>query len=216
MKVDRVALFSIMLGLALASQSAGEIVFDSVSSGLSTGGIGCCIAPIGQAVTLVAGTERLVNDFKVYLGSGNPQTFKIQFYKLDGINGIPGTLIWESPTQNYPYTPFTFNRKVIDVQVPLIEVPDTFAWTVTTSDPAHGLLGSSGVPTIGTSHQSWTYFPTPGEWRAGNSQFGAQIQVVPEPNNIILVALGIALLGAVARNRAPKHCTWNHAVGSEN
>ena len=174
------------------SSAVAAVVYDSISGGLSTGGLGCCTNGLGQSVTL-AGNERYVHSFDVWLGSMGPSTFTIEFYQPNGSTGAPGALIWQSAIQNYPYTSSEYNRKVVNVNVPLVQVPSTFVWILTTIERNNNILLTSSPPTVGVRNQSWRR--SNGEWISGDSPFGARVLAVetPEPGSGLLLLLGLAM-----------------------
>lgn len=68
--------------------------------------------------------------------SGRRQTplrNRLRFLNLDGVGGTPGSLIWESPVQTFPYRPINFNSTILTITVPKITAPDHFAWTISNS-----------------------------------------------------------------------------------
>lgn len=133
------ALPVVLLLTCFAPRASGEVVYDTLTDNPSAGGSGCCLAPYGQAIAL-SGTQREITLFEVRLGSVGAATFLVEFYDLDGPNGEPGTLIWQSPIQTYPYTPPFYNEKILPVAVPNITVPDSFLWTLTTVQRENNIL----------------------------------------------------------------------------
>jgi hypothetical protein len=174
----------------VTSPAAAEIVYDSITGLNYNGGVGCCLKT-GQTVSL-ADVQRRVTEFEVWLGSDVGSTFNVEFYQLDGPNGVPGTLIWQSDVQSYPFTGSEYNRKVLKIDVPKVSVPDKFAWTLTTIARANNILISTGQPTIGSSAESWSY--DFGNWSPSNSKFAARIHAIPEPVNALLAAVGFTIL----------------------
>jgi hypothetical protein len=199
----RPILATVLLSTA-ARYAAAEVVFDStvgIVDGAPAGGTGLGTAAVGQTITL-GGTLREITDFKVWLGAGGPSTFLVEFYKLDGPNNVPGTLIWQSPTQTYPYSPSLYNRKVVDVPVPRIFVPDTFAWTVSAVVGNNMIVNARApVVTVGSQQESWFHFPD--GWRASDWQFAVKLQAVPEPSGPMLFGIALAFAIVLPRMKKP-------------
>jgi PEP-CTERM motif len=175
------------------------IVYDA--SNLSTGAIGNGTLPIGQAVTL-AGSDREVTNFEVGLGSDGAATFTASFRLLDGPGATPGTVIWTSPLQTFPYVPPFYNDKLLSVAVPNIVVPDTFVWTVSIVQLYNNVVvQSTSSPTIGTAGKAWYFNFTDQQWTSEPNVFAARITVVPEPATLTLLALGVVGLAVMRRRR---------------
>ncbi len=174
-----------------------SVVYDTITAyPFDSGGLGCC-SRTGQTVTL-EGSARSVTQFDIFLGSGGPSTYVVEFYRTDGPNSQPGTLIWQSPIQSYPYTPFFYNRKVLSIDVPNVRVPDTFAWALTTVMRDNNILLNTGSPTIGEAGTAWEYYAPFGGWYSpGASLFGARITAVPEPGTAAIGFSGALILGTL-------------------
>src|SRR5208282_1395828 len=82
-------------GSAPAWASEPSIVFDNTQN--SNGGLGFTALPYGAEVTL-AGTNRVVNEIDLGVSrQGSPGTadFEVSFYANNGVDGQPGTLLWD-------------------------------------------------------------------------------------------------------------------------
>jgi hypothetical protein len=192
---------AISLGLLVSSPVAAEIVFDSLSGMSYHGARGCC-SRTGQTVTL-ASTSRHVTDIEFWLGTAGASTFIVEFYNMDGPNGVPGSLIWQSPVQTYPYVFPFYNRLILNVDVPEILVPDTFAWTITNVHRVNDTLIQTGLPTIGSLSSPWYYVPASGEWVDDSDwRFGARINAIPEPSCALMLAVGAAIVCQGTRLRS--------------
>jgi hypothetical protein len=203
------AVTAVSVQLLVASPSTAEVVYDSLTGFEYNGGRGCC-SGTGQTVALT-GTSRNVTKLDVWFGTGGPSTFTAEFYKLDGPSSVPGSLIWKSPVQTYPYVPPYYNRQVISIDIPNVLVPDTFAWTLTNVVRENDtLLVTQPTTSIGTTLDSWHYSPTSGWGHWDDIQFGARIHAVPEPTSASLVAMGMLIL--CHRMRLPLKC-WEYFTG---
>jgi hypothetical protein len=162
---------------------------------------------IGQAIAF-EGKARRITQIDLLLGDNRSDEFLIRLYELDGISGLPSMLVWESPIQQYPHVPPSYNREIISVAVPGILVPDSVAWTVapispTTSDNLMVLTGSL-TPAFG---QHLNYLMREGPtWLTNlfsNGTFGARFFAVPEVSARWLSTVGaLAFLKRGSRRRA--------------
>src|SRR4029078_5989138 len=171
--------------------SLGEVVYNSLP--FKDGSVGINVVGtngdrVGQSVRL-SGGMRQVTQIEVGLDGNAASGFRIEFYELNGAGGIPGSLIWQSPIQIYPWDPPDFNQKVISVAVPNITVPDMFAWVVVGDLPVvvdRGILvKSSNPPTVGQSFQAWSY-EVGTQWivfRVNGGVYDARINALHEPSH---------------------------------
>jgi hypothetical protein len=178
----------------------GVVVYDSITGDTNTGGVAVGVYPVGQSV-LLAGGQRHVTQFEAQFGSGGPSTFVVEFHELSPANGKPDRLIWQSPVQNYPYTAPFYNNKVVSVDVPGIEVPERFAWTIRGITPENNVLSASNAQTVGIGLNSWLFNPLLNLWVAEENHWGARITAVPEPSTqATAFVFGIlVLLGGMGR-----------------
>jgi hypothetical protein len=195
-----------LLLLSLVPLSFGEVVYDSLPytiGGMGINQVGTTGDQVGQSVRL-SGVARQVSQFEVGLGGGGAGAFRIRFYDLDGTGQVPGSTIWESPIQIYPYDLPFYNEKVVTVSVPGITVPDTFAWAVLSVPPEGNMtVLSSNPPTVGQSSDSW--FRRSGmNWVVlpiNSGVYGARINAVPEPSTLFLLAIGAVSLLTYRRSK---------------
>ena len=115
----------------------------------------------------LAGTERYVTSlmYKLRIAGAGVASFNIvfRFYANDGVDGRPGTLLWESAPVFRVIdsgAPVTYTQTV-----PSVLVPDSFTWTVQVSNRQGNMarMGPSEYhpPSVGSA--------TPGVWqRTGN------------------------------------------------
>jgi hypothetical protein len=168
--------------------SFGETVYDSLSP--SMGAYGFAVhSEIGQSIDL-EGSARSITRMDVFLGTNTPDGFRLRFYTLDIVNGEPENLIWESPLQTFPYDPPSYNRKFVRIDIPKVDVPDTFAWTIKPTVPPSNLaVQLSQPPTVGTHHDAWLR-RLDLSWTVthlGTGAFGARVMAVPEPSPLLLL-----------------------------
>jgi hypothetical protein len=188
----------------LKCSANSQIVYDSLVDPPSTGGYGFLSSTdIGEEVTL-AGAARAITSFDVGLGSSVNQQFQLRFLNLDGVGGTPGSLIWESPVQTFPYTQIYFNRKILTISVPQITAPDHFAWTISTTPTGFfQVLSADSSPTVGTSTTGWQR-TSEGTWKPLYSwAFNARITAVPEASTLCLAVCGgtVVAVALLARKR---------------
>jgi len=145
----------------------------------------------GNQLQLV-GTERYVTSlmYKLGIAGAGATSFniRVRFYANDGLDGRPGTLLWESPLQ----------FRVIDsggpntytLTVPSVLVPDTFTWTVQVSNRQGNMarMGPSQYhpPTVGSAVPGfWQH--TGNDWVLVGTQelpFGARVSAEAAPLGI--------------------------------
>jgi len=163
----------------------------------------------GQTITL-EGNARRVMRVDLALSSGQPSDFVVRFYEMNGVGGKPGSLIWQSSPQPYPFTPNTFpnpNEKVVSVDVGGVLVPETFA-IVATNYPQRAVMALllSNPPSIGTGHNSWVRFQGPPSlgWQIDSTDtgyYGFRVDAVPEPNVVVLVLTSLMFYAFTYRAR---------------
>lgn len=202
-----------------ATASAQQIIYDNSSSSLGQR-TGEGNAEVGDEVTFAAGGRTLSQvQFEYFLtpGSSGNETGQLFLYNL-GANGLPSTLIYQSPTFNLAggTTPTGFGTVKIDNLS--VDVPDKIAWTVSFS----GLEGSESAgllfynpPTVGSSP---TFDPGDGTqhdfflrhnvngWQVLDTpnlvdNLGARFTAVPEPGTIALMVGGLATMGLIRRRK---------------
>jgi hypothetical protein len=203
----RIAIAAILwLAVEPTPFARGQVVYDSMSS-QSTHGYGG-VHEAGQEITL-AGTARTVTKFEFQCSCGSKDVFLVRFYKLDGPLSLslpksnePGTIIWESPLQigNQGV------NRVVEVPVPAINVPDTFAWAIANPDLDHwvGIDGGLDGVSVGTKSWEWikrrTDYPPP-HWGRDTGLLGARITAIPEPSTAALMLIAATAFGMRQRRR---------------
>jgi hypothetical protein len=174
--------FLTMVALARPSLATATVVYDNTTTYRFAENE---LLPSGQTASgehgnqvQLTGTERYVNSlmYKLGIGGAGAASFniRVRFYANDGVDGRPGTMLWESPLQ----------FRVIDsggpntytLTVPSVLVPDSFTWTVQVSNRQGNMarMGPSEYdpPTIGGA--------VPGYWqRNGNDWVLVGLQEPP-------------------------------------
>jgi hypothetical protein len=186
--------------------SFGAVVYDSLPFIQGGSGFGPNNIEVGNAITLEGDANR-ATQVDVALGSGGAGDFVVRFYELDGVDGRPGSLIWQSLPQTYPFTPPDYNQKVIPVDVPNVLIPDTFALIVTgVGPPTNMQLLSSIAPSIGTSDESW--FRRQGfNWErigVNTGVYGLRVVAIPEPIASHLILIAVTLFACRFRHAGAK------------
>jgi hypothetical protein len=193
----------ILVSLLLPSRAKSEVVFDNITAATeyNAGFLGAIVAPgyqLGSIVNL-SGTLREVTKIDIVLyefgGSAGDLTFRVNFW--DPV-GLPGNLLWTSPTQHASL----LNRTptVFSVDVPGIHVPDTFGWTIEDLTNIHsaGLYGSG--PVTAGSALNYTLLTPPSHWQLGTFlpnqylPYGMRLLATPEPATDMLVVVAAAAL----------------------
>jgi hypothetical protein len=193
-KIWKTAVFTaaVVVTSVFASPSSAEIVFDSFA-GLGFQGATIGNYRLSNALAL-AGTSRTMTQFSAWVAAGSNSTFTFQFYRPDGPGGSPGSLIWESPVQTFSYTAPLINDKVFTINVPNVEIPNSFIYTVNTLTGTNNGLIRTGPPTVGAVNGVWEYQQATSTWNQTNdSSFGARVTAVPESVSPALVSLASAI-----------------------
>ena len=170
----------------------------------------------GDQVILDTGfypTAKLNSFIFEYFGvnfSGNEE-MRVRMYKNDGLNGKPGSLIFDSQPFEIPETATGASVDLGDLG--LLVVPKNFTWTVTFTgvDTASGEsagLNLYGPPIVGSgfsdywerSGNDWALKSIPGA-DASFAAFIDGVPVIPEPSTLVLSAVGMVLLGSLARRK---------------
>lgn len=184
------------------------VVYDSITDQYYNGtGSVANHFEVGQAISL-AGTARKITKVELQVGGNVDADFQVRFYLLDGppwgAPNTPGTLVWESPVQFFDWTPPYYNRRVIELDVPSVVVPDTFAWAVARPIPTQALGVFGGTPNafVGEAGGEWhriDYGSGPQWFSSANRVMGARFTAVPEASSAILLLIGASAVFCIAR-----------------
>ena len=169
---------------------------------------------LGDSVVL-AGTERVVTDFELLYGGNfdadGDETVTLRLYQNDGMDGEPGTLLFESDPA--PIGPVSFGSQVFVFEDVLALVPDSLTWTVefegiSQMAPDRARLFFYDPPGVGSGDTSFYWARTASGWEqvmalpGGGNSFYARIVAVPEPGAAAQgVVVGAALVTLAARRR---------------
>ena len=159
-----VALGMLTAGLAGAGRATAQtVIYDNTvnpSGGLSFTGL-----EIGDEV-LPATDERAVTQLLVGVsqqGFAGTADLQARLYANDGSGGAPGTLLWESIL--FDDVELSGEVELIAFDVPDVEVPDIFTWTIQISDTDPVAVGVPHFhpPEVGASPDH-AWFGGPGSW----------------------------------------------------
>jgi len=200
-----------VLGVALPAGLRAATVFDNTTTYSGTEHI---LLPAGAAdseehgneITL-EGPERVATEFRFVVrihGAGVAFfDYRLRFYANDGADGVPGTLLFESPV----------THRVVDSGAPLpythplpdVLVPDTFTWTLQLFDRSGNMaaFGPSlyAPPTVGSVR--------PGYWRwIGESELWQLVDAPEAPFGARLLAGPDAVSVAEIPMARPKIRVW--------
>ena len=203
-----VLVLAFLLSILHAGASASTIVYDNTTTPVSGERLPSGFLPfsrfapneeMGDEIAL-DGNSRVVTQFSLILSSSVRTTLSsltVAFYRNDSNDaydyyGAPGTQLWTASDSNLTVDGTT----TVTFSVPNVEVPDTFAWTVSAASDSAGLatydpprVGSSGNHYWDLDHSDGLWY---GMWFASKpvANFGAQVMAVPEPTTSIVLALG--------------------------
>ena len=187
---------AIILFLTCRGASA-EVVYDSLSGAVGGGELSF---KTGQSMTL-GGTARLVTRIDLRMSSSTPpENYQVIFYDIDSA-GLPTTSIWTSPLQVWTGHPPN-TAAIASVDVPSVEVPDSFAWSVRRVLPSQLLSRFADLPSIGNQLVRFRR-DDGGPWISEGNSFslGATIFAVPEPASVLLMLGGVLGFIFTARRR---------------
>src|SRR5688500_16697437 len=201
-----VSITALLLCAAAWSDADAGVIFDNTTTPL--GSTSFTALQIGDEVT-AAGSERSVSLLEIGLtqqGFAGTADLQAWLYANDGPGGQPGAMLWQSAILNN--VPLTGGNDVIAFPVPLVQVPDTFTWTVQVSDTTPVAVGLPHFhpPTIGSSPdyawfggpRSWTRLPGPPA-----RELMARVTAIPEPATaaVVVTPLFAAALARRFRRR---------------
>jgi hypothetical protein len=201
-----IAIAALLLCAAGFSDADAGVIFDNTTT--PTGARSFSGLQIGDEVN-AAGSDRAVTLLEIGVtqqGVAGTADLQAWLYANDGPSGQPGTQLWQSAILDN--VPLTGGNDLIPFPVPLVQVPNTFTWTVRISDTTPIAVGVPHFhpPTVGSSNPDYAWFGGPGSWTkltAGNpTNLMARVTAVPEPASLGL--LGLAGTCALARRRPPR------------
>ncbi len=139
------------------SEVQARVVYENVNSGRP--GL-VADNPCGDEVTL-AGENRIIISILIGVaqvgGVEGEASFQLTLYKNDGTDGVPNTILWESPWhEDYPIDE---DESHVNFQVPNIVVPDTFTWTlgIKDSSPLSTCYLFGDEPSVGSCKPYYWY-----------------------------------------------------------
>jgi hypothetical protein len=193
----------LLLALAATSVAKAATIYSDLD--MNGGwGVPSLNGELGDQIT-AAGSDRFVTrlSIEIYSQGGpfpNPlgvppgyADFQAQVYANDGVQGQPGSLLWQSLIVHVNYQP---GLTLLNFDLSQVLVPDTFTWTLAyyNTSPIPPALPTALAPTIG-SVDGFEWFRGPnGLWGHGPAfTYAAQIEAVPEPAVGVLLLAGIAV-----------------------
>lgn len=185
---------TLALGATLAP-ALGDVIFENTTT--PTGARSFTQLQIGDEVQ-AEGTERTVTELHIGItmqGQVGTADLQPRLYANDGTDGKPGTLLWEGAIQND--VPLTGGDDLIQFDVPSIEVPDTFTWTVQISDthPVAAGLPHYDPPSHGSS-PAYAWFGDGANWTKLSDPNGRSIDFMAK---VVAGAGGGITLGVTAQ-----------------
>ncbi len=197
-----------LFATSAVAQQQPAVVYDNSSSPLNL--YFSSTAEFGDQISIGGGWTADSFRFE-YFASGlqGDETGFVRFYANNGIpvtgtdSQVPGELLYQSPM-------FFLQNGNVPVSIenlPGIQLPDSFTWTVSVTGVTDGEvfgLTMYDPPTTGSSlndiwqrggPDGWELMQLPGLPPGKNANFGAVLTAVPEPGAAALFALGgVALL----------------------
>lgn len=152
-----------VIAFAAIQPALGDVIYENTTAYL--GSRSFTQLQIGDEVQ-AAGSARIVTELHIGLtmqGFVGTADLQPRLYANDGVNGAPGTMLWEDAVHND--VPMTGGDDLVRFDVPGIEVPDTFTWTIQISDtrPVAVGLPHYGPPSRGSS-PTYAWFGNGTNW----------------------------------------------------
>jgi len=149
--------------LAAAHPAFADVIYDNTTNGSQTRSF--TQLQIGDEVQ-AAGSARLITELHIGVsmqGQAGTADLQPRLYANDGVNGAPGTLIWEGAVRNDMF--LSGADDLIQFDVPRIEAPDIFTWTIQISDtrPIAAGLPHYNPPGVGSS-PDYAWFGNGSTW----------------------------------------------------
>lgn len=202
---------AIAAALTFVHAAKADIVYQNTTGDLST-----IFNPdtleVGDEIILAGGGRSLTNFTFQYTLSGGSATAQLRFYNNDGtpFNGYntPETMFFDSGTFSIGSGTHTL---IFDADFGAgLLLPDSFTWSVQFSNVGVGETAGLDLfnpPTVGNNYNDY-WENDGGVWTLKETtngvpiNFGAQVEVVPEPSTMALGLLGCAMgWGFLRRNR---------------
>jgi hypothetical protein len=190
----------------VGTEARAAIIYDNTTTQIFPGTLVFTALQIGDEVN-AAGTERLVTLLQIGVsqqGVAGTADMVARLFANDGPGGMPGTQLWESPLRTG--VPLTGGIDLIPFDVPMVQVPDTFTWTIQISNAVPLAVGlpDFNPPTVGSS-PDYAWFGGPGIWTRQTTpspvNFMARVTAVagpegavPEPGSACLLATGMGVV----------------------
>ena len=195
----------LLCAAALSDADVG-VIYDNTTTPL--GSTSFTALQIGDEVN-AAGSERFVSLLQVGVtqqGFAGTADLQAWLYANDGPGGQPGAMLWQSAILND--VPLTGGNDLIPFPVPLVQVPNTFTWTVQISDTSPVAVGLPHFhpPTVGSS-PDYAWFGGPGSWTRlpgpPARDLMARVTAIPEPATaaVVMPPLFAAALARRSRRR---------------
>ena len=181
---------ALLLCAAALSDADAGVIYDNTTT--PTGSSSFTALQIGDEVN-AAGSDRSVSLLEIGLtqqGFAGTADLQAWLYANDGPGGQPGAMLWQSAILND--VPLTGGNDLIPFPVPLVQVPNTFTWTVRISDTSPVAVGLPHFhpPTVGSSPDH-AWFGGPGSWTrlsgANPTNMMARLTAIPEPASAAVV-----------------------------
>ncbi len=233
---SRWLIFGGVIGAGLAAGSVfaqAQLVYDNTSH-VDNRVIYRSSHEYGDDIYLAPGYREVSKFTFQYYGDFDPvistaAAFQVRFYANDGADALPGSqtalkpssLLWASAV-----TPMLPGATIANLDVPLIDVPGEFTWTVQFSGVTGSLGNAAGLtlsdpPTIGAplangrfgsywdawikndpnKSDSWSLLNFGFGANDPHANFYARVEAVPEPSTWVLFSAGSALLLARSRRK---------------
>ncbi|MFM1768571.1 MAG: hypothetical protein RJA22_1100 [Verrucomicrobiota bacterium] len=157
-----------------AAHAAPDVLYDNTAVRGTAARFGQDGLEFGEEIVLVGNGTYVVNEFQYEFFNDDPigtnVLVTLRFYANDGLNGTPGTLLYQTDAYGIPNTGSA--GYVITYGGLNVSVPKSFTWTVEFSSfgalVAAGLMDSGldlyAIPTVGLTYDDYWERNSLGDW----------------------------------------------------
>lgn len=184
----------VVLFSSSAASASSDILYDFTETIYSGGLAGT--AEMGQSIQLPY--QSTITQFSFSAGSGPPYAFTddilVRFYKTTGLHGTPTDLLWTGLLEDVI---LTRSISTFTIDVPNVEVPRTFAFSIELVAKQYALIFHPGANSMPLGRPGWWFSWFEDSWYLYPDRDPAPfaVRLVGVPGGIVLEPSSIAFGG---------------------